>query len=80
MTDKNKIHVSCIHVSCAFSGIGVDFVRSGGGMPVRTFRMTWADVEEMIITRGRDIVGAEAEALATQITVEGDKDPRDDEA
>ena len=60
-------------VSCNASPHGVDFVRSGGGMPVRVLQMSWDDIEALIIARGRDLVGQEAAELADQLV--GEKDP-----
>ena len=55
------------HVSCNACHYGVDFVRSGGGLPIRIVQMSWGDVEAFIDERGRDIVGAEAIGLANQL-------------
>ena len=63
------------HVSCNACEYGVDFVRSGGGMPLRVLQMSWDELEALIIARGRDIVGAEASDMASQLTEVGEKDP-----
>jgi len=61
------------NVSCNACAYGVDFVRSGGGMPVRVLQMSWDEIEALIIARGRDLVGSEAVELADQLV--GEKDP-----
>lgn len=62
-SDNSKTHVSCN--VCRY---GIDFIRSGGGMPIRIFQMSWTEVEEMVIAHGRNIEGEEAYALADKVT------------
>lgn len=63
------------NVSCNACYAGVDFVRSGGGMPVRVLQMSWDDVEALIIARGRDLVGEEATDLADELVGKKQKKP-----
>ncbi len=69
-TDEEETHVSCN--GCQY---GVDFVRSGGGLPLRVIQMSWEEVEALIVERGRDIVGDEATALADQLKEPEKKKP-----
>ena len=63
-----------INVSCNACSYGVDFVRSGGGMPVRVLQMSWDEIEVLITGRGRDLVGKEAADLAKQLVGKSDSD------
>ena len=54
-------------VGCNASPHGIDLVRTGGGMPMRVFQMSWEDVEGLIIARGQNIAGAEVGELADQL-------------
>lgn len=68
MADEEEFHTSCN--ACHY---GVDFVRSGGGKPLRVLQLSWDQILELVEERGRDLVGAEAQELASELTKE--KDP-----
>lgn len=63
-----------IHVSCNSCEVGVDFVRSGGDGPLKILQLTWEEVAELVEERGRDVVGDEAQGLASKIIQLGGND------